>query len=50
MVWHVNKIAWFFVVSLSLTFFTSQTYCAEIGKGSVYCVVELTFHGPLQNE
>ncbi len=50
MVWHVNKIAWLFFVSLSLTFFSSQTHCAEIGKAGVYSIVELDFHGPLQNE
>lgn len=49
MVWHVNKIAWFFVVSLSSTFFAFQSYSAEIGKAGVYSIVELTFHGPVQN-
>ncbi len=47
---HINKLAWLCSISLFSTFFSSQTLCAEIGKGSLYGVVELTFQGPSQDQ
>jgi len=47
---YINQLVRLFVISLFSTFFTSHTYCAEIGKAGVYSIVELTFHGPEQNE
>ena len=47
---HINKLAWLCFISLFSTFFSYQTLCAEIGKGSLYGVVELTFQGPSQDQ
>ena len=47
---HINKLAWLCLISLFSTFFSSQTHCAEIGKGSLYGVVELIFQGPSQDQ
>ena len=46
---HIKKNASLFVLLLSSLFFTSETHCAEIGKGSLYGVIELTFQGPSQD-
>ena len=47
---HINKLACLCFISLFSTFFSSQSLCAEIGKGSLYGVVELTFQGPSQDQ
>ena len=47
---YVKQLVRLFFISLFSTFFTSHTFCAEIRKADVYSIMELTFHGPMQNQ